>query len=287
MDEYKYDLKETVQDIFKCLVYGYLLTIVLMLIREVIVAISAIPPEIIKEIEPILIYLEDSLPYLYLFLRLGKDYGVSIKQCFKRVSIKGRELVALCCFDTGIICVFFLILIIISVAALLLMPSLIDIIANAPFEPDLPAEIFTAVILAPVFEEIICRGILLNIVKPHGTRFAILFTSLIFMLMHSSLGMIPALIGGILMARVALYYNSIYPSILVHFLHNVLLYLSNVVFVVLIFLIPGCFIYFIIKGDYKKYFSIPMIFDADSCWRSVFTPGKIIFILIIRLFSFM
>lgn len=136
MDEYKYDLKETVQDIFKCLLYGYLLTIVLMLIREVIVAISALPPEIIKEIEPILIYLEDCLPYLYLFLRLGRDYGVSIKQCFKMVSIKGRELVALCCFDTGIICVFFLILIIISVAALLLMPSLIDIIANAPFEPD-------------------------------------------------------------------------------------------------------------------------------------------------------
>lgn len=288
MDENKYDLQDTVQDIFKCLLYGYLLTILLMLIREVIVTLSAIPPEIMKEIEPILIYLEDGLPSLYLFIRLGRDYGVSIKQCFKRVSIKGRELVALCCFDTGIVGIFFIILLLVLMAITLLMPSLLEVIENIPIDDTgAAANVVTAVILAPLFEEIVFRGIMLNVLKPHGTRFAILLTTFVFALMHPGVNFIAAFFAGILLAHITLYYNSILPAILMHFLHNGLISLPNELLIALSLILPLCFFYFLFKGDYKKYFSISMTPNAEGCWHSLLTPGKILFVLVLLMNSFM
>lgn len=287
MDEYKYDLRETVHDIFKCLLYGYLLTILLMLIREVIVNLSAIPLEIIKEIEPVLIYLEDGLPSLYLFLKLGNDYGIHIKNYLKKVSIKGRELVALCCFDTGIVGIFFIILFLVFMAISLLMPSVFEVIENIPIDDTgMAANIFTAVVLAPIFEEIVFRGIMLNVLKPHGTRFAILLTTFVFALMHPGVNFIAAFFAGILLAHIMLYYDSLLPAILIHFLHNGLISLPNEILIVLILILPLCFFYFLFKGDYKKYFSIPMIPNAEGCWRSLLTPGKILFMLVLLVISF-
>lgn len=289
MDENKYDLQDTVKDIFKCLLYSYLLTILLMLIREVIVSLSAIPLEIIKEIEPILVYLEGGLPSLYLFIRFGKGYGISIKQCFKRVSMKGRELAALCCFDTGILGIFFIILLLVLMAIILLMPSMAGVIENIPIADDTgaAANIVTAVILAPIFEEIVFRGIMLNVLKPHGTRFAILLTTFVFALMHPGVNFIAAFFGGILLAHITLYYNSLLPAILMHFLHNGLISLPNEILIVLFLILPLCFFYFLFKGDYKKYFSISMTPNAEGCWRSLLTPGKILFMLVLLMDSFM
>lgn len=288
MDENKYDLRDTVHDIIKCLLYGYLLTILLMLIRDVIVALSAIPLEIIKEIEPILVYLEDGLPSLYLFLRLGKDYGVPIKKYFKRLSIKGRELVALCCFDTGIVSIFFIILSLVLMVIFLLMPSMLEGIENIPIDDTgAAANVVTAVILAPIFEEIVFRGIMLNVLKPHGTRFAILLTTFVFALMHPGVNFIAAFFGGILLAHITLYYDSLLPAILMHFLHNGLINLPNEISIVLFLILPLCFFCFLFKGDYKKYFSISMTPNAKGCWRSLLTPGKILFVLVLLMASFM
>lgn len=282
MDEYKYDLRETVHDIFKCLFYGYLLTILLILIREIIVSLSAIPLDIMKEIELVLIYLENGLPLLYLFLKLGKDYGIYIKNYLKKVSIKGRELVALCCFDTGIVGIFFIILFLVFMAISLLMPSMFEVIENIPIDDTgMAANIVTAVILAPIFEEIVFRGIMLNVLKPHGTKFAILLTTLLFALMHPGLSFISAFFAGILLAHITLYYDSLLPAMLMHFLHNALLHMPNEILIVLVLILTFCFFYFLIKGDYKKYFNIPKIPDTKGCWHSLFTPGKILFLIVL------
>lgn len=282
MDENKYDLRETIHDIFKCLFYATCLSLVATLIIEVVIAVMSVPTEVVKQIKPILSYLEFALPFLYFAFKLGRDYGVRLKESLKVVTIKRRELVSLCCFDTGIVCTFLLVFMIIFMAALYAMPSLIEIIENTPLaEPILLAEIIAAVVLAPIMEEITIRGILLNIVKPHGTRFAIVFTSLIFALLHSDVGMIFAFFGGIILSHIALYYKSILPAILVHFLHNAFFYLPNALFVLLILLLPCCFFYFLYKGDYKKYFSQPMIVNAKGCWRCLLTPRNTILLVML------
>jgi len=52
------------------------------------------------------------------------------------------------------------------------------------------AMIFLMVIIAPLFEEFLCRGIMYDALKPYGTGMAILISSLLFGLMHGSLYML-------------------------------------------------------------------------------------------------
>ena len=76
-------------------------------------------------------------------------------------------------------------------------------------------------VLPPLLEEIFVRGYILNALKPAGTTFAVLVSSAIFSLMHSSLeNFILYFICGIILAKVYLTFDSIFPSILVHFINN-------------------------------------------------------------------
>ena len=52
------------------------------------------------------------------------------------------------------------------------------------------ATIFMLVIIAPVFEEFWCRGIMYDALKPYGTGIAIIISSLLFGLMHGNLFML-------------------------------------------------------------------------------------------------
>ena len=153
MNDYKYDLRETIHDLFKCLLYSGLLTLLLFQLEAIVVSLIAVPTETMKQIEPIITYLEMGLPSLYLFLKLGNDYGIQIRDCFKKIAIRGRELAALCCFDTGIISVIFIVVIIVLAVSLILMPSLLELIDNIPQnQTGKAAEIITATMLAPLFE---------------------------------------------------------------------------------------------------------------------------------------
>ena len=50
--------------------------------------------------------------------------------------------------------------------------------------------VFIMVVIAPLFEEFWCRGIMYDALKPYGTGIAIIITSIIFGLMHGSLYML-------------------------------------------------------------------------------------------------
>jgi len=52
------------------------------------------------------------------------------------------------------------------------------------------AMVFLLVVIAPLFEEFFARGIIYDALKPYGTGIAILFSSLLFGLMHGSLYML-------------------------------------------------------------------------------------------------
>ena len=80
--------------------------------------------------------------------------------------------------------------------------------------------IFTAVIPA-VFEELLVRGYILNLLLPNGKRFAVILSALIFMVMHTQVqSFIPVFGAGVLLACLYLYTGNIYVSMALHFVNN-------------------------------------------------------------------
>ena len=76
-------------------------------------------------------------------------------------------------------------------------------------------------ILPPLLEEIFLRGYVLNALKPAGTTFAVVVSSAVFSLMHSSLeNFLLYFACGIILAKVYLTFDSIFASMLVHFINN-------------------------------------------------------------------
>lgn len=92
-------------------------------------------------------------------------------------------------------------------------------------------------LLNAIFEEVIWRGLLLNIFRDNlnNTIYAVIFTSIGFGLQHISLGfsLLPSILfsfGGIWFAIVDLRTDSIYPSIIWHIIINIGMVLSGVIF---------------------------------------------------------
>ena len=102
--------------------------------------------------------------------------------------------------------------------------------AEGPFK-DLRFSFLTIVnmvLLAPFYEECFFRGYLLNTYRVLGDRFAIVFSALLFALLHQILlnvffTFLAGLIWGILTVR----YNSVLPSFLSHMLNNSLVVLMQ------------------------------------------------------------
>lgn len=94
--------------------------------------------------------------------------------------------------------------------------------------------ILAHVIIAPIFEELIFRFIILERLRRYGDIFAVISSALLFALLHSSFqSYLPSFIAGVVFSLVAIYTGSPLMSILLHFLNNALsattLLLTNVV----------------------------------------------------------
>ena len=77
--------------------------------------------------------------------------------------------------------------------------------------------------LAPVFEEILFRGLILRELKPCGKKFAILASSFLFGVFHGNLVQSPyAFLAGLVLGYVAMEYNVIWAMVL-HMINNLLL----------------------------------------------------------------
>ena len=85
------------------------------------------------------------------------------------------------------------------------------------------------VIVAPISEEIVFRGLILKALTPFGKKNAIIISALLFALMHKN---IPQAIGafaiGIIFAAADTKARSIIPSIIMHSLNNILPCLINI-----------------------------------------------------------
>lgn len=80
--------------------------------------------------------------------------------------------------------------------------------------------VFTSVIPA-IFEELLVRGEILNLLLPYGRKFAVIASALIFMMMHTQVqSFIPVFGAGVLLACVYLYTDNIFVSMSLHFVNN-------------------------------------------------------------------
>ena len=117
-----------------------------------------------------------------------------------------------------------------SVGAILLelLLSAIDLSAQASIEsatsqPDTFSMFLYVGVFAPVFEELIFRGFVMQSLKPFGKKFAILGAAILFGLFHGNLFQSPyALLVGLVLGYAAMEY-SIFWAMLLHMINNLVL----------------------------------------------------------------
>ena len=157
-------------------------------------------------------------------------------------------------------------------------------------------DVIMTVFVAPILEEIVFRGVIMNNLRKYGIRVAIIINSLLFGLSHYNVEMIiPAFLTGIIFSYVACKYSIKY-SILIHFLLNTVTQILQVIilskiemFIVvfglfLLFLIIFLLIFFIIglaKGRYKEIFFILKLNVEDRKKLAEFVKNDFLYLLII------
>lgn len=85
-------------------------------------------------------------------------------------------------------------------------------------------------IIAPVFEEIIFRGFILNNMRKFGNITAIFVTSIFFSMFHFNLvQLVNPILMGIILCFIAIKSESIIPCIIVHMFNNIMAMLTTVI----------------------------------------------------------
>ena len=165
----------------------------------------------------------------------------------------------------------------------------------AIYEP-LYTDIIMTVFVAPVLEEIVFRGVVMNNLKKYGIKTAIIINSIFFALSHYNTDMIiPAFFTGIIFSYVA-YKYSIKYSILIHFFINAITKTSQVLAILRIdillilvglfsaFLIIFLLVFFIIgllRGKYKEMLSVFKLSIEDRKNILDFMKNNLLYLLII------
>lgn len=76
-------------------------------------------------------------------------------------------------------------------------------------------------LVGPVLEETLFRGMILQRLRPYGERFAIVASSVLFGVFHMNLvQMFPAMFMGLVLAYLAVKFDSVLPGILIHIFNN-------------------------------------------------------------------
>ena len=223
-----------------------------------------------------------SLPIIYYFVKTYKKYEY----------FKTNEKLNVKDFNTYFALVFF-----IGNICNLLIISIFKFKGRTPLinEP-LYIDVIMAVFVAPILEEIVFRGVIMNNLKKYGIRVAIIINSLLFGLSHYNIEMIvPAFLTGIVFSYVA-YKYSIKYSILIHFFINAVTKISQVLAILKInillilvglfsaFLIIFLLVFFIIgmaKGRYKEIFFILKLNVEDRKKLAEFVKNNFLYLLII------
>ena len=223
-----------------------------------------------------------SLPIIYYFVKTYNKY-----EYFKtneKLNVKGFNTYFALAFFIGNLCN-------------LLIISMFKFKGRMPLinEP-LYIDVIMAVFVAPILEEIVFRGVIMDNLRKYGIRVAIIINSLLFGLSHYNIEMmVPAFLTGIIFSYIA-YKYSIKYSILIHFFINAVTKISQVLILLRVelililvslffaFLIIFLLIFFIIglaKGRYKEIFFILKLNVEDRKKLAEFVKNNFLYMLII------
>ncbi len=93
-------------------------------------------------------------------------------------------------------------------------------------QTDMVWNVIYGVVLAPIVEEILFRGFVLKSLERFGSMLAIVFSALLFAMMHLNLAQFPvALLSGLVLGYLTVKTRSILPAITAHLVNNALTYL--------------------------------------------------------------
>ena len=101
--------------------------------------------------------------------------------------------------------------------------------ASAPVIEDAPLleMLLVHALLPALLEEMLFRFVPLRLLKGYSTRTVVVISALFFALVHCSLFQIPyAFAAGVVFVSLDIMFDSIYPSLLLHFLNNALSVIS-------------------------------------------------------------
>lgn len=123
--------------------------------------------------------------------------------------------------DLYLICLFFIIFVATSAILTLVFPK------DVPEYDFSVITLTTSGILAPILEELLWRGVVLEKLSKYSTAFAMVFSSLLFALLHEgSAGLIYAFLGGMIFSLLYLRSRSVIPGIILHMANNLVAILS-------------------------------------------------------------
>lgn len=140
-----------------------------------------------------------------------------------------------------------------------------------------------SVILAPVFEELIFRGMMLSKLDKYGRTFSILTVSFVFALFHANLPQtVPTFFLSIMLCAMTLRCRSIYPAIITHIIANavgvasmvantdlLVIVLNGLTLIVMIAAIVLCVRYVRNNGVPKLDKEGPRVKEFFSNWASI------------------
>ena len=217
------------------------------------------------------------IPFLYYFIKNNKEYKY----------FKVNETLSKRDFN-----IYFALIFWINIA----LGFIISIVSNI-YEQDFVIErplylhIVHAICVAPVLEEIIFRGVIMNNLKKYGIKTAIISNSILFGLSHYNIDMIiPAFFIGIVLSYVA-YRYSIKYSILMHILINMISEIPEIgeasllIFVLIAVFLLICYLFFFISGlikkSYKDIFLVFKLSDEDRKNVAGFLKNNGLYLVII------
>lgn len=290
-EQEKENLRLKLERIVKCAFIMILVPSILSIVTQ-----SALVPQNELE-ENFLILLNQailSITMLILFTPVAKDNGITIQSLFVKCKVKTTEFMALSAISYSIYGVLFLLTVLVLIILYLFKPELFNILLAEDSTVSILQQVHLAdylciILIAPIVEEIVFRGILLNVLKPYGTQFAILFTTLLFALLHGNILGFPSLFfHGYIYAKCAIYYKSIIPSIFLHgfinFANTFIKYLASINNLLIISVVFFCLIIafiLLMKKYYRRFNAIEPMTNLPHVWQICFTFTRIV------LFAFM
>jgi len=160
------------------------------------------------------------------FLKMPYSAAFPLRRASARLTVPG----VLCCFGTAMIGLY------LAEIITTILAGTTGIVASSPdFSPPYGGVqimlYFIAISVVPaVFEEVLCRGVVMQSLRRFGDGFALVTSSLLFAMLHRNLHQGPnAFVTGMLLGYFTLRAGSLIPAIIMHFANNFTFAFLNVI----------------------------------------------------------